>query len=69
LLRKIEVWWILNLEVPTNPDFDNEEIDVDAILPGPVMAVSVMLDVALGSEKEANQYAEALKESMNKSTK
>ena len=22
LLRKIEVWWIVNVEIPTNPDFD-----------------------------------------------
>ncbi len=63
LLRKIEVWWIVNVEIPTNPDFDaSVEIDEDGILPGPVMAVSLMLDVALGSEEEANRYAKAFRE-------
>lgn len=25
LLRKIEVWWVVNLEIATNPDFDGKE--------------------------------------------
>jgi len=29
LLRKIEVWWITNVEIPTNPDYDGREIDED----------------------------------------
>jgi hypothetical protein len=24
LLRKIEVWWIPNVEIPTNPDFEEK---------------------------------------------
>jgi hypothetical protein len=63
LLRKIEVWWIMNVEIPTNPDFDEaSEIDEDGILPGPVMTVSLMVDVALGSEEQANQYLKAFRE-------
>lgn len=63
LLRKIEVWWIMNVEIPTNPDFDEAtEIDEDGILPGPVMTVSLMVDVALGSEEQANQYLKAFQE-------
>jgi hypothetical protein len=63
LLRKIEVWWIMNVEIPTNPDFDDTtDIDEDGILPGPVMAVSLMADVALGSEEEANRYLRAFRE-------
>ncbi|MFP3527496.1 hypothetical protein SB912_33875, partial [Pantoea sp. SIMBA_072] len=27
ILRKIEVWWVVNVEIPTNPDFDGREID------------------------------------------
>ena len=27
LLRKIEVWWIVEFEIPTNPDFDGKDID------------------------------------------
>lgn len=66
LLRKIEVWWILNVEIPTNPDFDGAEIDEDGILPGPLMAARIMTDVALGSEEEASRYLNALHESKSK---
>jgi hypothetical protein len=63
LLRKIEIWWIVNVEIPTNPDFDDAtDVDEDGILPGPVMAVSLMVDVALGSEEEANRYVRAFRE-------
>jgi hypothetical protein len=27
LLKKIEVWWVVNMEIPVNPDFDGKEID------------------------------------------
>jgi hypothetical protein len=62
LLQKIETWWILNVEIPTNEDFDGEEIDEAGIIPGPVMTVKMMLDIALGSEAEANAYLKALRE-------
>jgi hypothetical protein len=63
LLRKIEVWWIMNVEIPTNPDFDEaSELDEDGILPGPVMTLSLMVDVALGCEEQANQYLKAFRE-------
>lgn len=25
LLRKIEVWWVVNVEIATNPDFDEQD--------------------------------------------
>lgn len=57
LLRKIEVWWIVNVEIPTNPDFDgSEEIDEAGIMPGPIMAMRLLMDIALGDEKTARFY-------------
>jgi len=57
LLRKIEVWWIVNVKIPTNPDFDgSEEIDEDGIMPGPIMTMRLLMDIALGDEKEARFY-------------
>lgn len=56
LLRKIEVWWVVNYELPLNPDFDHEEVDEDGIIPGPVITLKMMLDVALGSEEESSVY-------------
>jgi len=56
LLRKIEVWWVVNLEIPTNPDFQDAEINEEGIVPGPLITVQLMLNIALGSEEEANAY-------------
>ena len=50
LLRKIEVWWIVNVEIPANPDFDGQEIDQSGIVPGPVLAVQLLVDIALGNK-------------------
>ena len=59
LLRKIEVWWIVNVEIPTNPNFDGtEEIDEDGIIPGPCMSMQIMMDVATGKSDYLNQYRE-----------
>lgn len=59
LLRKIEVWWIINVEIPTNPDFDGtEEIDEDGIQPGPCISMQIMMDVATGSSVYLNKYRE-----------
>ena len=56
LLNKIETWWILNVEIPTNPDFDNKEVDGEGIIPGPVMTLRLLIDIALGTEEESKYY-------------
>ena len=61
LLDKVERWWIVNVEIPTDPDLNPDEIDVSAIIPGPVMGLRVLIDVALGSQEESKQYLEAVR--------
>lgn len=56
LLRKIEVWWIVNLEISCNPDFDGKEINEEGIVPGPILMLQMMLEVLSGSEKLLNYY-------------
>lgn len=56
LLRKIEVWWIQNVEIPTNPDYDGKEIKDDEISSGTELILKLMVDVGLGEEKEAERY-------------
>jgi hypothetical protein len=58
LLDKIEKWWIINVEIPTNPDFDGkyDEIDEKEIISGLVMSLRMMIDVALGSDEKAKFY-------------
>lgn len=49
LLRKIDVWWIVNVELATNPDFDDQEIDEAGIVPGSILSLQMLLQVASGS--------------------
>ena len=56
LLRKIEVWWITNVEIPTNPDFDGVEVDESGIVPGPVMTMQLLMDIALGDDERSRFY-------------
>ena len=56
LLDKIEKWWIVEVEIPSNSDFDDQEIEMDDILPGRIAGLHMMLDIALGSDEESQFY-------------
>ena len=56
LLRKIEVWWLVNVEIPADPDYDGKEIDEEGIVPGPVLMLQMMLEVVSGNEELLNHY-------------
>jgi hypothetical protein len=49
LLRKIEVWWVVNLEIPTNSDYDGKEIDEAGIVPGAILSLQMLIEVASGN--------------------
>lgn len=53
LLNKIEKWWVVNVEASISPDLINQKLDEDQIIPGSVIFLQIMLQVALGSEGEA----------------
>jgi len=68
LLRKIEIWWIVNVEIPTNPDLEGEDIDESGIMTGHLMTLRLLCEIALGSEEESRFYYEQFKkETSNKS--
>ena len=58
LLRKIEIWWVVNFEIPLNHDFADSEIDEDGIVPGPVLMIQMMLEVLSGNEELLKKYRE-----------
>lgn len=68
LLDKIERWWIVNVEIPTNPDFDGkyDEIDENGIIPGPILSLRMMIDVALGSDEKAKFYINEFKKNISR---
>ena len=56
LLGKIERWWVYNVEIPTNPGFDNVEVVENEILPGRLMTIHMLTNIALGSDEESDLY-------------
>jgi len=56
LLKKIEVWWITEVEIPTNPDFDGRDVDEEGIASGRMMIIQLLLDIALGDEEKSRFY-------------
>jgi hypothetical protein len=56
LLRKVEVWWIVNVEIPTNPDYDGYEIDEAGITPGALISLQMLIEVASGSTQLLEQW-------------
>jgi len=51
LLDKIERWWILNVEIPTNPEFDGEEIDEDGIVTNRIITLWLLTGLLWVSRK------------------
>jgi hypothetical protein len=51
LLRKIGVWWVVNVEIPINPDFDGQYIDEHGIVPGSILSLQMLIQVASGNNE------------------
>jgi hypothetical protein len=56
ILRKIEVWWIRNVEMEIDPEFADPDVKDEDIQPGIVIMLQLMAEIALGSEEEARFY-------------
>lgn len=54
---KIEKWWVMNIEIPINPDFDNAgEIKEDEIMTSSQIFNRLVFDMLSGDEKKASYY-------------
>jgi hypothetical protein len=49
LLRKIEVWWVVNVELATDPDYADTEVDEEGIVPGAILSLQMLLEVVSGN--------------------
>lgn len=61
LSDQIDRWWVKEIEVPTNPDFDGQTVRDEDIVPGTTMMTQLLLDVALGDENRSRYYIEQWK--------
>ncbi len=50
LLRKIEVWWVVNVEIATNSDYADAVVDEDGIVPGAMLSLQILMEVASGNK-------------------
>lgn len=56
LMRKVELWWIVNVEIETDPDFDGRDVDPEEITPGPILMLQIMMEVLSGNEELREHY-------------
>jgi hypothetical protein len=58
LLKKIELWWIVNVEIPTDPNIntDIDDMDIEHIIPGSIMIIQLLLEIALNEGEETKKY-------------
>lgn len=61
LIAKIDRWWIRQVEIPTNPDFDDQGVDAipdEKIQSGRMFFLATLVRVAAGDRDEALQTCE-----------
>ena len=64
---KIEKWWVMNIEIPTNPDLDgNHEIKEEDIMTSSQIFNRLVFDMLSGDEKQASYYHNEFKQRFNK---
>ena len=56
LIDKIEKWWIVNVEVATDPEYAGLDVDLNEIISGPSMVMHLLSQIALGDAEEAWEF-------------
>ncbi|MEX2169486.1 MAG: hypothetical protein WD851_09245 [Pirellulales bacterium] len=59
LVTKIDRWWIKEIEIPANPDFDEADLDAIAdaeIQSGRMVFLSLLLQIATRDDSESVQF-------------
>ena len=64
LLHKIEAWWIINVDIATDPDLHDKEPVPDQVFSMSQVVLQVMRDVALGNEEESRLLLRMFRERM-----
>ena len=47
LVQKIERWWVINVEIPINPEFDGQTIDEENIKSGNMILLDYLIEIVL----------------------
>jgi hypothetical protein len=68
VVRKIDVWWISEIEIPTSPDFeaaDMDKIDFDNVIGGNTMFLSLILSIFEGDDSHLKEIHALIMEKIN----
>lgn len=69
VVRKIDVWWICEIEIPTSPDFeaaDMDKIDFDNVIGGNTMFLDLILSIFEGDDSHLKEIHALLMGKINK---
>lgn len=69
IYQKIEKWWVINVEFAIDPDIDMDSVDIDSVVPGPILGLQLLLDISLGREPKEGYYKEMYAEAKHSETK
>lgn len=64
IVEKIDKWWIQNVEIPTNPDFDDRELtqeELDGVASMRMVSMNLLISVANGNETKLQQIYEGFR--------
>lgn len=53
---KIDRWWLIEIEIPTNSNYDHIEIDIDNAMTGSQIMFKLIGDLLSDNEKTSNYY-------------
>jgi hypothetical protein len=53
LVTKIERWWILEVEIPINPNFDGRKIAPESVRSGRMLFLEMITQIAIGKDSDA----------------
>lgn len=59
LVAKIDRWWVINVEIATDPDMMDKEIEEAGVQPGSVIMLQMLSQTALGEDDRAWAYYKA----------
>jgi len=68
LLSKIDRWWLINIEVPTDPDFDNQKIDEDQTFSGNMILLDMIKRILTGDDYELSELKNLVLNKINQNT-
>lgn len=68
MLRKVERWWWLNVELPTNPDTAAAAVYLspDDVQPGSALMIEVLTTIATGDDALARGFYEAFRSGLGR---